>query len=150
MRVVVAPDKFKGCLPASEVAAAMARGVRAAWPGVELVEVPMADGGEGTVEALVAATGGTYVEATVADPLGRPVGAVCGRLGDGSTAVLEMAAASGLVLLEPGERDPFRTSTRGTGELLRAAFDAGARRVILGIGGSATNDGGAGLAAALG
>jgi glycerate kinase len=119
-------------------------------PGATVDLVPMADGGEGTVEALVSATGGTFQEAVVSGPLGRPVRARFGMLGDGRTAVLEMASASGLVLVPRDERDPSRATTRGTGELLLAAIDAGARRVILGIGGSATNDGGAGLGQALG
>jgi glycerate kinase len=150
MKVVIAPDKFKGSLTAPEAAAAIARGVEAAAPGVRIDQVPLADGGEGTVEALVLATAGTVHEATVPGPLGEPVTARFGLLGDGTTAVLEMAAASGLVLVPEGRRDPRRASTRGTGELLLAAIAAGARRVILGIGGSATNDGGAGLAQALG
>ena len=150
MRVVVAPDKFKGSLSAPEAARAMARGVAAAVPAAAIDVVPMADGGEGTVEALVAATSGTSREAVVAGPLGEPVRARFGMLGDGHTAVLEMAAASGLVLVPRDRRDPSRTSTRGTGELLLAAVEAGARRVVVGIGGSATNDGGAGLGQALG
>ena len=150
MRVVVAPDKFKGSLSAPEAARAMARGVAAAVPAAAIDVVPMADGGEGTVEALVAATSGSSREAVVAGPLGEPVRARFGMLGDGHTAVLEMAAASGLVLVPRDRRDPSRTSTRGTGELLLAAVEAGARRVVVGIGGSATNDGGAGLGQALG
>jgi glycerate kinase len=150
MKVVVAPDKFKGSLSAPDVARAMARGVAAAAPGAEVVQVPMADGGEGTVEALVAATGGGFLEAEVTGPLGEPVAARFGMLGDGRTAVIEMAAASGLVLVPPEWRDPWRATTRGTGELLLAAIAAGAHRVIVGIGGSATNDGGAGLGQALG
>ena len=110
----------------------------------------MADGGEGTAAALVAATAGTHRQVRVAGPLGSPVTASFGLLGDGRTAVLEMASASGLSLVPADRRDPWRSTTRGTGELLLAAIDAGARRVILGIGGSATNDGGAGLGQALG
>ena len=150
MRVVIAPDKFKGSLSAPEAALAIARGVSAAAPGASIDLAPMADGGEGTVEALVAATGGSFREADVSGPLGEPVRARFGMLGDGRTAVVEMAAASGLTLIDRDRRDPSRTSTRGTGELLLAAVEAGARRVILGIGGSATNDGGAGLGQALG
>lgn len=150
MKVVIAPDKFKGSLTAPEAAAAIARGVEAAAPETRIDLVPLADGGEGTVEALVSATSGTIREATVSGPLGEPVRARFGLLGDGTTAVLEMAAASGLVLVPPDRRDPRLTSTRGTGELLLEAIAAGATRVILGIGGSATNDGGAGLARALG
>jgi glycerate kinase len=150
MRVVIAPDSFKGSLTALAAAEAMARGVREVFPAAEVVAVPIADGGEGTVDALVAATGGRIVECTVSGPLGGPVTARWGVLGDGTTAVIETAAASGLTLLPPGRRDPGRATTRGTGELLRAALDAGLRRAVIGLGGSATTDGGAGLARALG
>jgi len=150
MRVVIAPDKFKGSLTALEAAEAMARGLSRVDPSAEIDRVPMADGGEGTVAALVAATGGTYRTVTVTGPLGEPVVASFGLLGDGRTAVLEMASASGLWLVPPALRDPLRATTRGIGQLLLAALEAGARRVIVGIGGSATNDGGAGLGQALG
>jgi glycerate kinase len=150
MRVVIAPDKFKGSLSALEAAEAMALGISRVVPGVRIDQAPMADGGEGTVDALVAATGGSYHRARVKGPLGDPVDATFGLLGDGQTAVLEMASASGLSLVPASSRDLWRASTRGTGELVLAAAGAGARRVILGIGGSATNDGGAGLAQALG
>ena len=118
--------------------------------GAEVVTVPMADGGEGTAEALVAATEGRLVTTAVAGPLGEPVRASYGILGDGETAVIEMARASGLPLVPAGKRDPSTASTRGTGELMRHALDQGVRRMIIGIGGSATNDGGAGMAQALG
>jgi glycerate kinase len=150
MRIVVAPDSYKGSLSALQVAQAMERGIRAVYPGAEVDLVPIADGGEGTVESLARATGGRLEHATVSDPLGRPVRAAWGILGDGRTAVLEMAAASGLPLLAPEERDPRVASTCGTGQLVRAVLDRGLRRLIVGIGGSATNDGGAGLARALG
>lgn len=150
MKVVVAPDKFKGSLSAPVAARAIARGVKRVSPETAVDVIPMADGGEGTVEALVAATGGTFREARVTGPLGKPVVARFGLLGDGRTAVIEMAAASGLVLVPSEKRDPLRATTRGTGELLLAAVEAGVQRVILGIGGSATNDGGAGLGQALG
>ena len=145
MRVVIAPDKFKGSLTALQAAAAMARGVARAMPGASIDQVPMADGGEGTTQALVAATGGSIREAQVTGPLGEPVVACFGLLGDGQTAVLEMAAASGLVLVSREKRDPLIATTRGTGELLLSAIAAGARRVVVGIGGKATNDGGAGF-----
>ena len=148
--VVVAPDKFRGSLSAPEAASAIARGVARADPGATLDLAPMADGGEGTVEALVAATSGAFRTETVPGPWGEPVAARYGTLGDGRTAVIEMAAASGQALVPPDRRDPTRTSTEGTGHLLRAAVAAGATRLVLGIGGSATNDGGAGLARALG
>jgi glycerate kinase len=148
--VVVAPDSFKGSLSAVEAAAAMERGVRAAWPDARVVKIPIADGGEGTVEAMVSATGGRYETRTVRGPLGRPVEARWGVLGDGRTAVVEMAAASGLTLVPEGRRDPRVATTHGTGQLIRAALDAGFRHIVVGIGGSATNDGGSGMARALG
>jgi len=151
MKVVIAPDKFKDCLSAAAVAAAIAEGVRRAEPSVTIDEIPMADGGEGTVEALVAATGGKIITRNVTGPLPRmKVDAPIGILGDGFTAVLEMASASGLWLLEPAQRDPTRTTTYGTGELLREAAALGAKKIILGIGGSATVDGGIGCAQAWG
>ncbi|WP_428938678.1 glycerate kinase family protein [Fontivita pretiosa] len=151
MKVVVAPDKFKDCLKADEVARAIATGLRHADPNAEIDECPMADGGEGTVQALVAATGGRIVTRRVTGPLPRmKVDAPIGLLGDGVTAVVEMASASGLHLLRPEQRDPTRTTTYGTGELLREAAELGARRIILGIGGSATVDGGVGCAQAWG
>jgi glycerate 2-kinase len=150
MRIVVAPDSYKGSASALRVAEAMERGARAVFPAAEVVKIPIADGGEGTVEALVAATGGRIEHRTVTGPLGEPVRAHWGVLGDGRTAVVEMAAASGLPLVPEGRRDPRITTTRGTGELMRAALEAGLRKLVVGIGGSATNDGGAGMARALG
>ncbi len=150
MKVVIAPDSFKGSLDAAQVCAALERGVQAAVPDVETVCVPLADGGEGTVSALVAATGGRLVTRDVSGPLGEPTSAAFGMLGDGKTAVLEMAAASGLTLIAPAARNPLLTTTFGTGELMRAALDLGAEKLIIGIGGSATTDGGAGMAQALG
>jgi glycerate kinase len=150
MKVIVAPDKFKGSLTAPEAAHAIARGIARAAPSAEIDLVPMADGGEGTVEALVEATGGEYGEALVTGPMGHPLLARYGKLGDGRTAVIEMAAASGLVLVRQADRNPLEASTFGTGELILAAIEAGADRLIVGIGGSATNDGGAGMAQALG
>ncbi len=150
MRIVVAPDSFKGSASASEVADALARGLSRALPNGEFIKVPMADGGEGTVHALVAATNGRLAEEEVCGPLGRKVRAFYGITGDGTTAVIEMAAASGLTLVRREERDPRRATSFGTGELIRAALDQGCRRFIIGIGGSATNDGGAGLIQALG
>jgi glycerate kinase len=146
LRVVIAPDKFKSSLSAAEVAAALARGVHDVVPDAQCVAVPMADGGDGTVEAFLA-SGASARTVRVAGPLGEPVEATYAR--DGATAIIEMAAASGLALLG-GRLDARRASTRGTGELLRDALDGGARRILLGIGGSATTDGGAGALAALG
>lgn len=151
MRIVVAPDKFKDCLSAAAVARAMAEGIHRAAPGAVIDQCPLADGGEGTVDALVAATGGKIITRKVTGPLPRmKVDAPFGILGDGFTAVVEMAAASGLWLLKPEQRDPNRTTTYGTGELLREAANAGAKKIILGIGGSATVDGGIGCAQAWG
>jgi glycerate kinase len=148
--VVVAPDSFKGSLSAVQAAEAMERGVLDAWPDSRVVKIPIADGGEGTVEALVTATCGRYQTCTVRGPLGRPVEARWEVLGDGRTAVVEMAAASGLTLVPEGRRDPRIASTFGTGQLIRAVLDAGFRHLVIGIGGSATNDGGSGMAKALG
>jgi glycerate kinase len=150
VRLLIAPQEFKGSLSAAEAARAMADGLRRALPDAEMGLAPMADGGPGTVEALVTAGGGRCLTTTVADPLGRPVEAAWGRLEEGRTAVIEMAAASGLVLLRAEERDARRASTYGTGQLIAAALEAGCRRLIIGLGGSATNDGGAGMAQALG
>jgi len=150
MKIILAPDSFKESLSAREAAEAMKAGVLRAAPNAQTVLLPLADGGEGTVDALVAATGGRVVEREVADPLGRPVKARFGLLGDAETAVVEMAAASGLALVEPEKRDIMRSSTYGTGELIRACLDEGARKIIVGIGGSATTDAGCGMARALG
>jgi glycerate kinase len=150
MKVVAAPNPFKGSLGAAEAAAAIARGVRQVFATAEVLEVPVADGGEGTVEALVAAHGGRLVWETVEGPLGRPVSAALGLVDGGRTAVIELAAAAGLPLVPAAERDPRRASTYGFGQLLEAARRLGVERIITGIGGSATNDGGAGMAQALG
>ena len=149
-RVVIAPQSFKGSADAVAVAAAIARGVRAVWQNAVTIETPLADGGEGTVRALVTATHGEMRTTRVHDPLMRKIDAQWGMLGDRTTAVVEMAAANGLPLLTERERDPRITSTRGTGELILAAAASGAHRLIIGIGGSATNDGGAGMARAFG
>jgi glycerate kinase len=150
MKIVIAPDSFKGSLTALEVADAIKEGVKRVMPEVEIDEVPMADGGEGTVQALVDATAGQMITEEVCDPLGNQIRANFGILGDGKTAVIEMAAASGLPLVPEDKRNPMFTTTYGTGELIRAALDRGCRKLIVGIGGSATVDGGAGMAQALG
>jgi glycerate kinase len=152
MYVVVAPQSLKGSLDAQAVGHAIAEGIRRVWPDADIRVVPVADGGEGTVEALVAATSGRVMRAQVAGPLGEQVEAPYGMLGGDQreTAVIEMAAAAGLPLVPPDKRDPRTTTTRGVGELMRAAMVAGAKRLLIGIGGSATNDGGAGMAQALG
>lgn len=150
MKILIAPDSFKESLTAPEAAQQIESGFRSAFPEAECLIVPLADGGEGTVQAVVAATGGSHLSCRVTDPLGRPVQAAYGLTGDGSTAVIEMAAASGLMLVPPTARNPLLTTSYGTGELIRHALDAGVSRIIVGIGGSATNDGGAGMLQALG
>jgi len=152
MKIIIAPDSFKGCLSSEAAAAAIAAGVRRFLPSCELVQVPIADGGEGTLDSLLASTPGRRVAVRVRGPLGAPVDAEYGVLerDDKPVAVVEMAKASGLCLVPPAERDPLRASTYGTGELIRAALDEGCRDFILAVGGSATNDGGAGMLAALG
>jgi glycerate kinase len=150
MRIAVAPNAFKGTLTALEAASCIARGLRAALPGASIVKVPMADGGDGTAAAVVKATGGRLVTSRASDPLGRKIAATWGLAGDGRTAVIEMAAASGLALLAQSERNPLLTSTFGTGELIAKALGRQVRKVLVGIGGSATNDGGMGMARALG
>lgn len=149
-RVVVAPNPFKGSLGAPAAAQAMAAGVRDVLPEAEVLEVPVADGGEGTVEALVAALHGELREVEVEGPLGEPVVATYGAADGGRLAIVELAASSGLPLIHDGRLDPRRASTYGFGQVLEAARRAGARRIVAGIGGSATNDAGAGMAQALG
>jgi glycerate kinase len=150
LKVVVAPNSFKGSLSASQAAAAIASGVREARPNVEVVEIPVADGGEGTVEALVSARKGAYRSVEVEGPLGDPVYATCGLIDDGRTGVVELASASGLTVIPTEKRDPRKASTYGFGQLLEAVRKRGVVSIIAGIGGSATNDGGAGMAQALG
>ena len=150
MKVVIAPDSYKGCLSALEVAKAMERGVLSVFSSAEVRKIPIADGGEGTVAALVTATNGQFRQTEVTDPLGNKIIAQWGILGDRRTAVIEMAAASGLPLVPKEKRDPRFTTTFGTGELIQAALAEGLPKIIIGIGGSATNDGGTGMARALG
>jgi glycerate kinase len=150
MNILIAPDSFKDCLSALEVASALERGIRKILPDTLCTLVPMSDGGEGTVQAVIDATRGELVYLKVKDPLLREVNSFYGITGDGETAVIEMAAASGLELLTDEERDPWITSTFGTGQLIGDALERGVRKILLGIGGSATNDGGAGMAQALG
>lgn len=150
MKIVIAPDSYKESLSALEVASAIEAGFREIYPDAEYIKLPVADGGEGTVEAMVAATQGRVVEVAVTGPLGEPVQGFYGISGDESCAFIEMAAASGLELLPPAARNPLKTTSWGTGELIRHALDLGVTRMIIGIGGSATNDGGAGMVQALG
>lgn len=150
MKIVIAPDSFKGSLTAVEVSDAIGQGVREIFPEAEIVKIPMADGGDGTVQCLVNATGGEILRKKVTGPLGDEVLASYGILGDKKTAVIEMAEASGLTLVPENKRNPLITTTYGTGQLIKAGLDRGCRKMIIGIGGSATNDGGAGMVQALG
>ncbi len=149
-KIVIAPQGFKGNISAIVAARAIERGVKRALPDAETVLAPVADGGDGTVDALVSGSGGRMFRKIVTGPLGKPLEASWGAMGDGQTAVIEMAQASGLALVPPRRRDPRITSTRGTGEIISEALDRGFNRIIVGLGGSATNDAGAGMAAALG
>ena len=150
MKIVVAPDSFKGSVTALEAANAIEQGLYRVFPDAIIEKIPMADGGEGTVQSLVDATGGHIRTERVFGPLGNEVEAEFGILSDGKTAVIEMASASGLTLVPPDKRNPLLTTTFGTGQLIHAALELGCRRLIIGIGGSATNDGGAGMAEAVG
>ena len=150
MKIVIAPDSFKGSLSSTDAAAAIEVGVRRVLPRARCTKIPMADGGEGTVQALLDALGGKFVTKKVTGPLGEPVRARYALLADGETAVIEMAAASGLQLLDAKSRNPLHTTSFGTGELILAAIQKGAKKIIIGLGGSATVDAGMGLAQALG
>lgn len=150
MKIVIAPDSFKESLTALEVANAIETGFKRIFPNAEYVKLPMADGGEGTVQSLVDATQGRLIETEVTAPLGNQVKSFFGLSGDGKTAIIEMAAASGLHLVPMDKRNPCQTTSFGTGELIKQAIGLGVQHIILGIGGSATNDGGAGMLQALG
>ena len=150
MKIVIAPDSFKESLSAMAVSIEIEAGFKEIFPDAHYLKVPVADGGEGTVQAMIDATAGRRIDLDVSGPLGEPVHAFYGLTGGDSVAVIEMAAASGLALLSPHLRNPLRSSSYGTGELIRCALDAGARRFVLGVGGSASNDGGAGMLQALG
>jgi len=150
MKILIAPDSFKHCLTAKEVASYLEKGIHKVLPEGDTKILPLADGGEGTVRALVDATGGNIYSVRVHDPLMRKIKSFFGILGDGKTAVIEMAAASGIELLQPEERNPLYTTTYGTGELIKAALDRNCEKITIGIGGSVTNDGGAGMVQALG
>lgn len=149
-RIVIASDSFKGSLTSLQVAESAAQGVHSVYPDCEVVKVNVADGGEGTMDALRSTLGGDWVKVMASDPLGRKREVSYVILGDGVTAVIEMSAASGLPLLSPDERNPLLTSTYGTGEMIADALSRGCRRFLVGIGGSATNDGGMGMLSALG
>jgi glycerate kinase len=149
-KIVIAPQGFKESLAGIKIARAMEQGVRVVWPDAETVLAPVADGGDGTLQTLVDSSGGEVRTARAVDPLGREIDVEWGALGDGKTAVIEMARSSGLALLNPRERDPLDSTTYGVGQVMKSALDAGFTRFIIGIGGSATNDGGAGMAQALG
>lgn len=147
---LLAPDSFKESMTSRQVCEAMARGIKQADPQASIISVPLADGGEGTTDALVSATHGSFKHVTVTGPLGRPTAAFYGILGDSKTAVIEMAMASGLEMVPLDQRNPWLTTTYGTGELIKDALDQDVDRIIIGLGGSSTNDGGAGMAQALG
>ncbi len=149
-KIIIASDSFKGCLSSLDVARAAEAGIRKVLPACEVVGIPVADGGEGTTEALVAAMNGRFVSCEVHDPLMNLINVEYGILGDGITAVIEMASASGLTLVPPEKRNPMLTTTCGTGELIKDALQRGCRRFLIGIGGSATNDAGTGMLQALG
>ncbi|MBT2575776.1 glycerate kinase [Bacillus sp. ISL-51] len=150
MKIVIAPDSFKESMTSKEAADSIEKGFKTVFPDADYTKIPVADGGEGTVQALVDATEGRIIEKTVTGPLGTPVSAAYGLLGNGRTAVIEMAQASGLHLVPRHLRNPLQTTTRGTGELIADAVSYGVTEIIIGLGGSATNDGGAGMASALG
>ena len=149
-KIIFAPDKFKSCMTAPRICSILTDAFRKIMPETELVSLPMADGGDGTVESILAATGGDRVSVSVTGPLGNKVDAAFGICRNGECAVLEMASASGIALLKVEELDPLHATTYGTGELIKAALDRGVKEIVLGIGGSATVDGGAGMAQALG
>ena len=150
MKIVLAPDSFKGNLTSMQVASALEKGIRRVLPNAKCIKVPMADGGEGTVQSLVDATGGKFIHKKVTGPAGKPVSARYGLLAGGDTAVIEMAEASGLPYVKGRDKNPMKTTTFGTGELILDALNKGAGKIIIGIGGSATTDGGTGMAQALG
>ncbi|MCL1143616.1 glycerate kinase [Shewanella gaetbuli] len=150
MKIVIAPDSFKESLTAMQVANAIEKGFKTIFPHAEYCKVPMADGGEGTVQAMIDATNGKKVTLKVSGPLGEPVEAFYGILADNKTAVIEMAAASGLHHVPRSKRNPLTTSSYGTGELIKDALNRGMKHIIIGLGGSATNDAGAGMLTALG
>lgn len=150
MKIIIAPDSFKESLSASAVADAIERGLRRALPDVECVKLPIADGGEGTVDALINATSGQRISVAVTGPMGTPVQGFFGLLGDGKTAVIEVAAACGLQWVAPEDRDPLLATSYGVGELIKAALDRDVDKIIIGLGGSATNEGGIGMLQALG
>jgi glycerate kinase len=150
MKIIIAPDSFKGNMSSPEVCAAIEEGILRADKTADLIKIPLADGGEGTAHAVTLAAGGQFIKASVTGPLGKTHVAEFGLIQGGRIAVLDMASASGLELLRRDELDPLKATSRGTGELIKAALDTGARDIIIGIGGSATNDGGAGLLSALG
>ncbi|HUH46758.1 MAG TPA: glycerate kinase [Arenibacter sp.] len=150
MKIIVAPDSFKDCLSAKEVALSISKGIRRVYPEAIIYEIPLSDGGEGLVDTLLGGADGKLISVPVQDPLGRSINVEFGVVGDGTTAIVELARASGLELLRENERNPLLTSTYGTGQLIKAALDLGCKKIVVGLGGSATNDGGTGMLRALG
>ncbi|MDR0456754.1 MAG: glycerate kinase, partial [Treponema sp.] len=145
MKIIVAPDSFKGNMSAPEVCSLIETGIIRADKDAAVIKVPLADGGEGTAQAVTRAAGGRFIKTVVTDPLGRKIEAEFGLIEDGKTAVLDMASASGIELVARSELNPMQATSYGTGELIAAALDTGAKELIIGIGGSATNDGGIGM-----
>ncbi len=150
MKIIIAPDSFKGSMTAQQISETLTMGMKSVFPEADYIQIPVADGGEGTVKTLVNITGGKIIPAKVSGPMGRSVDAYYGILGDQQTAVIEMAVASGITMVKKEERNPLYTTTYGTGELIRHALDQGIRKMMIGLGGSGTNDGGTGMAQALG
>jgi len=149
MKIIIATDSFKKCLTATQVARHISSGIHSVYPSAEIIRIPIPDVGEGTFEAMVTATNGTIIRVGSVDALMRPIESFFGVLGNGTTVVIEMAAASGIELIEPSERNPMEASTFGTGLLIKEALERGFLDFIIAIGGSATNDGGVGMAKAL-
>ncbi|MFC2086884.1 glycerate kinase [Bacteroidota bacterium] len=150
MKIIIAPDSFRECCSATEVANSIKRGIHRVLPDAEILAVPVADGGEGTVDAILAAQGGHKIIVDAHDPLMRKIKSFFGILTDKTTGIIEMSAASGIALLKEEEKNPWNTTTYGTGELIREALDRGCKKLVIGLGGSATNDAGAGMVQALG
>jgi len=150
MKFVIAPDSYKGCLRSIDVCQYLSDGIKQVCPGAEIVQLPMADGGEGSVEAIILSSGGEFHKVQVHDPLGNLIEAQYGILGNSKTAIMEMASASGIELIDAKDLNPWLTTSYGTGEIIKAILESGIRDIIIGIGGSATNDGGVGMAQALG
>ena len=150
MKILIASDSFKGSLSSLEVAEALEMGIKGTYDKVDIIKLPTADGGEGTLDAILSCLSGERISVRVKDPLGRIINSYYGLVDDGVTAIIEMAQASGITLIKEDEKNPLITTTYGTGQMILDAMEKGAKRIIIGLGGSATNDGGVGMAQALG